>query len=176
MSSPFGMTVKDISNNLFPVVLTLALLVGITFVNIVPSSFRNYADSFPGRLVVVAVVIGTFHIAGWPSAIVAAVLALLLLAGGPQGQAIESFIDNKVKQGLALGQIEGFGSGLIRGKELSEGFGSGLIRSNAPLGLVEGFATINIDKSDKKVMWYDEEVLGREKKTKTEEVDTQALS
>jgi len=137
MSSPFGMTVKDISNNLFPVVLTLALLVGITFVNIVPSSFRNYADSFPGRLVVIAVIIATFHIAGWPSAIVAAVLALLLLAGGPQEQAMESFIDKTVK---------------------------------------EGFSTINIDKSDKKVMWYDEEVLGREKKTKTEEVDTQALS
>jgi hypothetical protein len=137
MSSPFGMTVKDISNNLFPVVLTLALLVGITFVNIVPSSWRNYADSFPGRLVVIAVIIATFHIAGWPSAIVAAVLALLLLAGGPQEQAIESFIDKKVK---------------------------------------EGFSTINVDKSDKTVMWYDEEVLGREKKTKTEEVDTQALS
>ena len=148
------MTVKDISNNLFPVVLTLALLVGITFVNIVPSSFRNYADSFPGRLVVIAVIIATFHIAGWPSAIVAAVLALLLLAGGPQEQAIESFIDKTVKQGLALGQI----------------------RVNAPKELSEGFATINIDKSDKKVMWYDEEVLGREKKTKTEEVDTQALS
>lgn len=139
MSSPFGMTVKDISNNLFPVVLTLALLVGITFVNIVPSSWRLLADSFPGRLVVIAVIIGTFHIAGWPSAIVAAVLALLLLAGGPRDQAV----------------IENF---------------------TAQKGLTEGFATINIDKSDKKVMWYDEEVLGREKKTKTEEVDTQALS
>ena len=158
MSSPFGMTVKDISNNLFPVVLTLALLVGITFVNIVPSSWRSYADSFPGRLVVISVVIGTFNIAGWPSAIVAAVLALLLLAGGPRDQAVfENFAN---KSGLA------------------EGFATyrGLANSNAPKGLAEGFATINVDKSDKKVMWYDEEVLGREKKTKTEEVDTLALS
>ncbi len=129
MSSPFGMTVKDINNNLFPVVLTLALLVGITFVNIVPSTWRRYADSFPGRLVVISVIVGTFHIAGWPSAIVAAVLGLLLIAGGPRDQAV-----------------------------------------------VENFATINVDKSDKKVLWYDEEILGREKKTKTEEVDTQALS
>ena len=131
------MTVRDISNNLFPVVLTLALLVGITFVNIVPSSWRSNADSFPGRLVGVAVIVATFQIAGWPSAIVAAVLALLLLAGGPREQAVEGFINKQVK---------------------------------------EGFATINIDKSDKNVIWYDEEVLGRERKTKTEEVDTQALS
>jgi hypothetical protein len=138
MSSPFGMTVRDISNNLFPVVLTLALLVGITFVNIVPSSWRSNADSFPGRLVGVAVIVGTFQIAGWPSAIVAAVLALLLLAGGPREQAVvENFTSKKIN---------------------------------------EGFATINIDKSDKNVIWYDEEVLGRERKTKTEEVDTQALS
>ncbi len=137
MSSPFGMTVRDISNNLFPVVLTLILLVGITFVNIVPSSWRAFADSLPGRLVVVAVIFSTFQIAGWPSTIVATVLALLLLAGGPHNQAIESFRNQQLK---------------------------------------EGFATINVDKSDKKVMWYDEEVLGREKKTKTEEVDTQALS
>ncbi len=129
MSSPFGMTVKDISSNLFPVVLTLALLVGITFANIVPSTWRRSADSFPGRLVVVAVVVSTFHIAGWPSAVVAAVLGLLLIAGGPRDQAV-----------------------------------------------VENFATINVDKSDKKVLWYDEVVLGRESKTKTEEVDTQALS
>ena len=131
------MTVRDISNNLFPVVLTLALLVGITFVSTVPSSWRSNADSFPGRLVGVAVIVATFQIAGWPSAIVAAVLALLLLAGGPREQAVEGFINKQVK---------------------------------------EGFATINIDKSDKNVIWYDEEVLGRERKTKTEEVDTQALS
>ena len=137
MSSPFGMTVRDISNNLFPVVLTLALLVGITFVNIVPSSWRSHADSFPGRLVVITVIIATFQIAGWPSAIVAAVLALLLLAGGPRVQAVESFMDKKVK---------------------------------------EGFTTINEDVSDNKYMWYDEKVLGRESKTKTEEVDTVALS
>ena len=129
MSSPFGMTVRDISNNLFPVVLTLALLVGITFVNIVPSSWRSNADSFPGRLVVVGVVVATFQIAGWPSAIVAAVLALLLLAGGPRESAV-----------------------------------------------VENFTTINEDVSDNKYMWYDEKVLGRESKTKTEEVDTVALS
>lgn len=154
------MTVKDISNNLFPVVLTLALLVGITFVNIVPSSWRSKADSFPGRLVVVAVIVATFQIAGWPSAIVAAVLALLLLAGGPRDQAVESFVDKQMD------------------KQVREGFAtaSGLVNSNVPKGLAEGFATINIDKSDKTVMWYDEEVLGREKKTKTEEVDTQALS
>ncbi len=152
MSSPFGMTVKDINNNLFPVVLTLALLVGITFVNIVPSTWRLYADSFPGRLVVISVVVGTFHIAGWPSAIVAAVLGLLLLAGGPRDQAV----------------VENF----------AEGFAAadGLVNSKPPKGIAEGFATINVDKSDKKVLWYDEVVLGREKKTKTEEVDTQALS
>jgi hypothetical protein len=123
------MTVRDINNNLFPVVLTLALLVGITFVNIAPSSWRQNADSFPGRLVTISVVVGTFYVAGWPSAIVAAVLGLLLLAGGPREQAI-----------------------------------------------VENFTTINIDKSDKKVMWYDEEMLGRERKTKTQEVNTEALS
>ena len=154
------MTVRDISNNLFPVVLTLALLVGITFVSTVPSSWRSNADSFPGRLVVVAVIVATFQIAGWPSAIVATVLALLLLAGGPREQAVESFIDKEMD------------------KQVKEGFttASGLVNSNAPKGLAEGFATINIDKSDKNVTWYDEEVLGREKKTKTEEVDTQALS
>ena len=148
------MTVRDISNNLFPVVLTLALLVGITFVNIVPSSWRSKADSFPGRLVVVAVVVATFQIAGWPSAIVAAVLALLLLAGGPREQAVESFMDKKVKEGFAVGLTQG----------------------NVPKGLAEGFSTINEDVSDNKYMWYDEKVLGRESKTKTEEVDTVALS
>lgn len=157
MSSPFGMTVRDINNNLFPVVLTLILLVGITFVNIVPPSWRAFADSLPGRLVVVAVIVSTFQIAGWPSTLVATVLALLLLAGGPRDQAVESFMNKN---------------------EVVEGFAAtgGLTQGNAPSGLTEGFATINVDKSDKKVMWYDEEILGREKKTKTEEVDTQALS
>ncbi len=145
MSSPFGMTVRDINNNLFPVVLTLALLVGITFVNIVPSSWRAFADSLPGRLVIVAVIFSTYQIAGWPSAVLATVLALLLLVGG-----------SGVKEGFATA------GGLAQGK--------------VPKELAEGFATINVDKSDKKVMWYDEEVLGRESKTKTEEVDTQALS
>lgn len=137
MSSPFGMTVKDISNNLFPVVLTIALLVGITFVNIVPTSYRLFADSLPGRLIIVAVIVSTYQIAGWPSTIVAAVLGLLILAGGPRIQGI----------------IETFTS------------------KNT-----EGFITINEDKPNKKVMWYDEEILGREKKTRTEEVDTAALS
>jgi hypothetical protein len=141
MSAPFGMTVKDISNNLFPVVLTLALLVGITFVNIVPSSWRLFADSLPGRLMMVAVIVSTFQIAGWPSTVVATVLALLLLAGGPRTQAVENFTS-----------------------------------MNAPKGLAEGFSTINEEKSVKKFMWYDEELLGREKKTRTEEVDTQAIN
>ena len=154
MSSPFGMTVSDISNNLFPVVLTLTLLVGITFVNIVPSSWRSNADSFPGRLVVVAVIIATFQIAGWPSAVTAAVLALLLLAGGPREEAVESFMDKKLK----------------------EGFVEGLTHGNVQKGFAEGFANINEDVSDSKYMWYDEKVLGRESKTKTEEVDTVALS
>ena len=137
MSAPFGMTVKDISNNLFPVVLTLALLVGITFVNIVPSSWRLFADSLPGRLIIVAVIVSTFQIAGWPSTVVATVLALLFLAGGPRTQAVENFTSINIR---------------------------------------EGFSTINEEKSDKKFMWYDEELLGREKKTRTEEVDTQAIN
>ncbi len=158
------MTVRDISNNLFPVVLTLALLVGITFVSTIPSSWRSNADSFPGRLVVVAVIVATFQIAGWPSAIVAAVLALLLLAGGPRDQAVESFVDKEMDKQVREGIAEGFATA------------GGLVNSNPPKGIAEGFATINVDKSDKTVMWYDEELLGREKKTKTEEVDTQALS
>ena len=154
MSAPFGMTVKDISNNLFPVVLTLALLVGITFVNIIPSSWRLFADSLPGRLSIIAVIVSTFQVAGWPSTVVATVLALLLLAGGPRTQAIENFTSMNIKEGFAVGLTQG----------------------NVPKGLAEGFSSINIDKSDKKVMWYDEELLGREKRTKTEEVDTQAIN
>lgn len=83
--------VKDISANFLAAVIAIAILVGITFVSKVPGSYRQFVDSLPGRIISVAVVSSTYYIAGWPTALLMTVFILLLLAGGPQQQTIESF-------------------------------------------------------------------------------------
>jgi hypothetical protein len=83
--------VKDISANFLAAVIAIAILVGITFVSKVPASYRQFADSLPGRVISVAVVSSTYYVAGWPTALMMTVFILLLLAGGPQQQTIENF-------------------------------------------------------------------------------------
>jgi hypothetical protein len=83
--------VKDISANFLAAVIAIAILIGITFVSKIPPSYRIFADSLPGRIISVAIVTSTYHIAGWPTALLMTVFLLLVLAGGPNQMTIENF-------------------------------------------------------------------------------------
>ncbi len=83
--------VKDISANFMAAVIAITILLGITFVSKIPSSYRVFADSLPGRIISIAVVSSTYYIAGWPTALLMTVFLLLVLAGGAHQQTIENF-------------------------------------------------------------------------------------